>query len=53
MYPEDNAYFLRIDYSPARLFQYRDNKWYKIEDSDGAWEVGHALHHKFINNDGS
>ena len=51
--PEDNSYFLRIDYKPARLFQYRENKWYKIEDDDGAWEVGHALHHRFINNDGA
>lgn len=50
--PDDNAYFLRVDYSPARLFQYRDNKWFKIEDDDGAWEVGHRLHHQFINNDG-
>ena len=43
---------MRVDYTPARLFQYRDNKWYKVEDDDGAWEVGHKLHHKFINNDG-
>jgi hypothetical protein len=50
--PDDNAYFLRVDYTPARLFQYRDNKWFKIEDDDGAWEVGHRLHHQFINNDG-
>ena len=37
---------------PSRLFQYRDDKWYKVEDSDGGWEVGHHLHHQFINNDG-
>jgi hypothetical protein len=51
--PAEDSYFLRTDYTPSRLFQYRDNKWYKIEDDDGAWEVGHHLHHKFINNDGS
>ena len=51
-YPDDNAFFLRTDYSPQRLFQYRDNKWYKIEDDDGSWQVGNYLHHKFINNDG-
>jgi hypothetical protein len=50
--PPENTYFLRTDYSPARLFQYRDDKWYKVEDSDGGWEVGHHLHHQFINNDG-
>lgn len=50
--PPANTYFLRTDYSPARLFQYRDDKWYKVEDSDGGWEVGHHLHHQFINNDG-
>jgi len=50
--PAENTYFLRTDYKPARLFQYRDDKWYKIEDSDGEWEVGHHLHHQFINNDG-
>ena len=48
----ENAYFLRTDYSPHRLFQYRDNKWYKIEDDDGSWQVGNYLHHQFINNDG-
>lgn len=51
-YPDDNAFFLRTDYTPQRLFQYRDNKWYKIEDDDGSWQVGNYLHHKFINNDG-
>ena len=51
-FPDDNAFFLRTDYSPQRLFQYRDNKWYKIEDDDGSWQVGNYLHHKFINNDG-
>ena len=51
-YPDDNAFFLRTDYTPHRLFQYRDNKWYKIEDDDGSWQVGNYLHHKFINNDG-
>jgi hypothetical protein len=50
--PYENAYFLRTDYSPHRLFQYRDNKWYKIEDDDGSWQVGNYLHHQFINNDG-
>jgi hypothetical protein len=50
--PAENTYFLRTDYKPARLFQYRDDKWYKVEDSDGGWEVGHHLHHQFINNDG-
>ena len=48
----ENAYFLRTDYSPQRLFQYRNNKWYKIEDDDGGWQVGNYLHHQFINNDG-
>ena len=50
--PPENTYFLRSDYKPHRLFQYRDDKWYRVEDSDGAWEVGHHLHHQFINNDG-
>lgn len=51
--PTENSYFLRVDYTPARLFQYRDNKWLKVEDSDGGWEVGHRLHHQFINNNGT
>ena len=51
-FPDDNAFFLRTDYEPNRLFQYRDNKWYKIEDDDGSWQVGNYLHHKFINNAG-
>ena len=51
--PAENSYFLRVDYTPARLFQYRDNKWFKVEDSDGGWEVGHRLHHQFINNNGT
>ena len=50
--PPENTYFLRSDYKPHRLFQYRDDKWYRVEDSDGAWEVGHHLYHQFINNDG-
>ena len=52
MDPADNSYFLRTDYEPNRLFQYRNEKWWKIEDDDGAWQVGNYLHHKFINNDG-
>ena len=48
---DENSYFLRVDYTPHRLFQYRENRWYKVEDDDGAWEVGHRLHHQFINND--
>jgi len=51
--PDANSYFLRSDYTPSRLFQYRESKWYRINDDDGAWEVGHALHHQFINNSGS
>ena len=51
--PSSDSYFLRTDYKPSRLFQYRDNKWYRINDDDGAWEVGHALHHQFINNAGT
>ena len=51
-YPDDDAFYLRTDYTPYRLFQYRDNKWYKIEDDDGSWQVGNYLHHKFINNNG-
>ena len=37
---DENSYFLRVDYTPHRLFQYRENRWYKVEDDD-AWEVGH------------
>ena len=51
--PSDDSYFLRTDYTPSRLFQYRENKWYRINDDDGAWEVGHALHNQFINNAGT
>lgn len=50
--PEEGEYFLRIDYKPHRLFQYRDNKWYKIEDDvSGAWQVGNRLHQMHINNE--
>lgn len=50
--PQAGEYFLRIDYQPHRLFQYRDNKWYKIEDdTSGAWQVGNRLHHMHINNE--
>lgn len=50
--PQAGEYFLRIDYKPHRLFQYRDNKWYKIEDdTSGAWQVGNRLHHMHINNE--
>ena len=51
--PTVDSYFLRTDYTPSRLFQYRDSKWYRINDDDGAWEVGHALHNQFINNAGT
>lgn len=51
--PAADSYFLRTDYTPSRLFQYRDNKWFRINDDDGAWEVGHALHNQFINNSGT
>lgn len=30
--PEECQYFLRVDYSPKRMFQYVDNKWYLIQD---------------------
>ena len=50
--PQAGEYFLRIDYKPHRLFQYRDNKWYKIEDDNsGAWQVGNRLHQMHINNE--
>lgn len=50
--PQTGEYFLRIDYKPHRLFQYRDNKWYKIEDDNsGAWQVGNRLHQMHINNE--
>jgi len=49
--PEENEYFLRTDYEPARLFQYRDNKWLFIEDDDtGAWNVGNLVQQSHINN---
>ena len=50
--PQSGEYFLRIDYKPHRLFQYRDNKWYKIEDDNsGAWQAGNRLHNMHINNE--
>lgn len=50
--PESGEYFLRVDYKPHRLFQYRDGKWYKIEDDNsGAWRVGNRLHQMHINNE--
>lgn len=48
--PQENTYFLRTDYKPHRVFQYRTNKWFKIEDDDGAWQVGNRLQQSFINN---
>ena len=49
--PDENEYFLRTDYQPARLFQYRENKWFFVEDDvDGTWNVGNLVQQQHINN---
>jgi hypothetical protein len=40
--PYLNDYFLRIDFSPNRLFRYDGKRWLKVED---------AIRHTFTNND--
>lgn len=31
--PDEGDYFLRLDYTPNRLFRYNGNRWVKIEDA--------------------
>ena len=52
--PETNDYFLRTDFLPNRLFQFRNNKWNKIYDVKRAFVYGadetNTQRGTFINN---
>jgi len=53
--PETNDYFLRTDFLPNRLFQFKNNKWNKVYDITRAEMYGSNLANTqkgtFINND--
>ena len=55
--PETNDYFLRTDFLPNRLFQFKNNKWSKVYDIKRAELYGSSLANTqkgtFINNDGT
>jgi len=53
--PETNDYFLRTDFLPNRLFQFKNNKWNKVYDVKRAFVYGsddtNTQKGDFINND--
>lgn len=55
--PETNDYFLRTDFLPNRLFQFKNNKWNKVYDVKRAFVYGddntNTQKGSFINNTGT
>ena len=55
--PETNDYFLRTDFLPNRLFQFKNNKWNKVYDVKRAFVYGddntNTQKGGFINNTGT
>lgn len=50
--PSEGDFFLRTDYSPARLFQRASGRWNVIEDDyKGTWVPANRILASFINND--
>ncbi len=48
---EEDAYYLRTDFTPHRLFKKKDGKWVKIEDDKrGVWSSANKVLNTFLNN---